>query len=116
MEVRREGLLPRRHRFSTPVGYLGVLTYRTFGGADWLGVDGIEWRNVNTSRLIEIAVQLCTLLAGELGIVFIDNFEHCDAEMQQLLIQGLVAAGFQLFAAIVSDDPELTIETYDLAA
>ena len=44
LEVRREGFLPRRHRFSTPAGFLGVLTYRTFGGADWLGADGIEWR------------------------------------------------------------------------
>ena len=43
LEVRREGILPRRHRFSTPAGYLGVLTYRAFGGADWLGADGIEW-------------------------------------------------------------------------
>jgi hypothetical protein len=44
LTIRREGLLPRRHRFSTPTGFLGVLTYRAFGGADWLGVDGREWR------------------------------------------------------------------------
>lgn len=43
LEVRGRRPLFLEHRFSTSLGFLGLLTRRLFGGADWLGVDGREW-------------------------------------------------------------------------
>jgi len=44
LQTRRDGALYRRHRFSTPSGFLGVLSYGLFSHAEWLGGDGREWR------------------------------------------------------------------------
>jgi hypothetical protein len=44
IEVRSRGLIRNQFRFSTPAGFLGVLSRRFSGGGDWLGVDGAEWR------------------------------------------------------------------------
>lgn len=44
VEVRSRGLVRHQFRFSTPSGFLGVLTRRFSGGGNWLGVDGREWR------------------------------------------------------------------------
>ena len=82
--------------------------------SDTVLVDGVAWKNVNTARKVEVAVQLCTLRAGKLGIIFIDDCEHLDTQTREMLEQGLVEAGFQLFLAMVSDDPELVIEAVDL--
>lgn len=83
---------------------------------DQVLVDDIPWQNVNTARKIEVSVQLCSLLAGELGLIFLDDAEHLSTETRTGLEQGLTAAGFQLFEAIVSDADHLTIETVDVAA
>jgi len=44
VEVRSRGLVRHQFRFSTPNGFLGVLTRRFSGGGNWLGVDGNEWQ------------------------------------------------------------------------
>jgi hypothetical protein len=44
LEVRADGFFRKRYRFSTPAGFLGVLSRRFSAGADWLGADGREWR------------------------------------------------------------------------
>jgi len=74
---------------------------------------GVPWQNVNTAKRVEVALQLCTLRSGELGIVFLDDAEHLDSETRALLEQGIAEAGFQLVEAIVSDQDSLKIETFD---
>lgn len=44
IDVRSRGLIRNQTRFSTPAGFLGVLSRRLSGGGDWLGMDGAEWR------------------------------------------------------------------------
>lgn len=44
LETRGRRPLYRHHRMSTPTGFLGILSRRLFGGGEWLGVDGHEWR------------------------------------------------------------------------
>jgi hypothetical protein len=94
---------------SLPVAGLEVSGEQVF-------VDGVPWQNVNTARKIEVALQLCTLRAGKLGILFLDDAEHLDTEMRLMLEREIANAGFQLFEAIVSDDQGLTIETFEPVA
>lgn len=51
IEIKSEGWLRLKHRFSTLKGFLGSLTRRFFGGADWLGIDGREWRIARAAPL-----------------------------------------------------------------
>lgn len=78
---------------------------------DTVTVDGIPWQNVNTSKRIEVALQLCALRAGKLPVLFIDDCEHLDSETRSLLEEEIAKAGFQLLEAVVSDADGLTIET-----
>lgn len=80
---------------------------------DQTTIDGILWQNTNTARRVEVALQLCGLRSGKLGIHFLDDAEHLDAETRRLVEQGISDAGFQLFEAIVSDADKLTIETFE---
>lgn len=74
---------------------------------------GIPWQNVNTAKRVEVALQLCTLRAGKLGVLFLDDAEHLDTDTRLLLEQEIARAGFQLIEAIVADQPELLIETVE---
>lgn len=74
---------------------------------------GTPWQNVNTAKRVEVSLQLCTLRAGELGVLFLDDAEHLDGETRRMLEEGIAASGFQLIEAIVSDQDELKIETFD---
>ena len=82
--------------------------------SDTVHVDGVPWQNVNTARRIEVALQLCTLRSGKLGILLLDDAEHLDSETRRMLEEGIVAAGFQLIEAIVSDSDELKIEIAEI--
>lgn len=42
VEIRSVGWSRAKHRFSTSSGYLGTLTRKLFGHAEWFGVDGRE--------------------------------------------------------------------------
>jgi hypothetical protein len=80
---------------------------------DQVLLGGVPWQNVNTAKRVEVALQLCSLRAGELGVIFLDDAEHLDAETRGLLEQGIAAAGFQLIEAIVADIDTLSIQTFD---
>jgi hypothetical protein len=80
---------------------------------DQVLLGGVPWQNVNTAKRVEVALQLCSLRAGELGVIFLDDAEHLDAETRGLLEQGIAAAGFQLIEAIVADTDTLSIQTFD---
>jgi hypothetical protein len=43
IEVRSRGVLRNEFRFSTPTGFLGILSRRFTGRGEWLGADGSEW-------------------------------------------------------------------------
>ena len=83
---------------------------------DQVLVGGIPWQNINTAKRVEIALQLCTLRAGKLGLLMLDDCEHLTTETRTLLEQAITDAGFQLIEAIVSDEEGLRIETVNAAA
>jgi len=43
IDVRAKGVVRTQLRFSTPTGFLGLLTRRFSGSGEWLGADGHEW-------------------------------------------------------------------------
>ncbi len=43
LTIKGSGLFRLQQRFSTPSGFLGVLTRKMLGRAHWLGTDGHEW-------------------------------------------------------------------------
>ena len=69
-----------------------------FDGDD-IRVDGVEWHNVNTARRVEIALQICSLRAGKLPLLVIDDGEHLDEETWTAIREAAVGAGFQVVIA-----------------
>ena len=56
LSIRSSGLFRLEQRFSTPSGYLGVLSRRFFGRAQWLGTDGHEWRIGGAGQFRRVAL------------------------------------------------------------
>lgn len=109
LEARRGGFLPRRHRFSTPMGFLGVLTYRVFGGADWMGADGHEWRMGRVSLLNRTYVMLegsKPLAAAQAkGLFWLGRYQLWHDNREYLLVRtGITGRNFLL---AVEDGPEV---------
>lgn len=77
---------------------------------------GIEWQNVNLAKRVEVVLQICTQLAGELQLLLIDDCEHMDRETRAAIEGGLAEAGWQVIAAMVSDDGPVRIETREVMA
>lgn len=75
-------------------------------------VDGVEWPYVNRGRLGEVAFQLSTSRAGDLGFLVVDDAEHWDGETWEAFVDYCTSKEYQVLAAKV--DPEsgpLKIET-----
>ena len=68
-------------------------------------LDGVPWHHVNTARRAMVAAQCCSLRAGELQFMVMDDAEHLDADTRTEYEAAIVAGGFQLMEAVVSDGP-----------
>lgn len=76
-----------------------------------VSVDGVPFRQLNTARRVEIAVQIATLRAKDcrLPLVFVDGAEALDSTNFDLLVDALKTSGVDSFLARVSDVDELTV-------
>ena len=73
-------------------------------------IDGIPWQNVNLLRRMVAILQMCTILPRNVPLLLWDDSEHADEDNRAGLEGGIVAEGYQLVVAKVTDDPELSIE------
>ena len=106
IDVRTRGLVRNQFRFSTPLGFLGVLSRRPFGGGDWLGVDGAEWQ-IDRQGWLGFAYLLrngSQALAGAEAPGILRGFFRSDFELRQgnrgwrFRRTGLARASFTLLA------------------
>lgn len=77
-----------------------------------VSVDGVRWQDVNTARLVEVAVQHAALRPGELNLMVEDDAEHLDEDTQRMLSEALVGAGYQVIYAEVLKGQPLTVVTF----
>jgi len=73
-------------------------------------VDGVRWEDVNTARLVEVAVQHACLRPGQLNLIVEDDAEHLDSETERMLLDALQEAGYQTILAMVDDSSPLSIQ------
>jgi hypothetical protein len=81
----------------------------TFGDDGPL-VDNVRWQDVNTARLVEVAVQHACLRPGQLNLIVEDDFEHADSSTQEMLIGALIESGYQVIVCSVDDSSPLSIQ------
>lgn len=68
---------------------------------DGVMIDGIQWHLVNTARKVEVAVQICAQIVGELGFFIVDDCEHLTPATLKALEKAVVDAGYQMIEAVV---------------
>jgi hypothetical protein len=74
-------------------------------------VDGVEWHNVNRAKRAEICIQLCSMQAGQLPFVVVDDLEHIDQDSREAIFKAAADAGFQVAGAVVISGQPLRVET-----
>lgn len=76
-------------------------------------VNGTTINQLSMSESLRIAVKIATLRMGEVKAVLVDNGECFDSDSFEKLVQVCEKAGVQLFVALVTDQPDVTVSVAD---
>lgn len=75
-------------------------------------VNGTSINQLSTAESMRFAVQVATQRLGEINAVLVDNGECFDSDSFEQLILTCEESGVQLFVTMVTDDENVTVETF----